>query len=281
MSVDPSHDQAADSLSSSFPLTKFATGIEYSGTAYSGWQKQKHAPSIQQHVEDAIGYVADHPVQLVCAGRTDAGVHALEQVAHFETTAQRDERAWLLGSNCRLPRDIRIKWIRAVDESFDARFSAIARSYRYIILNSPVASALLHGRASWEFRPLNHESMHEAAQILLGEHDFSAFRAAGCQAKSSIRRVHSIELERLGDLIYLDIKANAFLYHMVRNIAGSLMAVGRGEHSIGWFSSIFSSRDRNMAHVTAAAAGLYFLRAHYPDAIKFPNQAKNPVLFQL
>jgi len=262
-------------------LTIFATGIEYSGTAYSGWQKQKHASSIQQHVEDAIGYVADHPVQLVCAGRTDAGVHAVEQVGHFETTAQRDERAWLLGSNCRLPRDIRIKWIRAVDDNFHARFSAIARSYRYIILNSPGASALLHGRVSWESSPLNHESMHEAAQVLLGEHDFSAFRAAGCQSESSFRCIHSIELERLQDLVYLDIRANAFLYHMVRNIAGSLMAVGRGDHSIEWFSSVFSSRDRNRAHVTADAAGLYFLRAHYADEIKFPNAAGKPVLCQL
>ncbi|MCZ6578583.1 MAG: tRNA pseudouridine(38-40) synthase TruA [Gammaproteobacteria bacterium] len=260
-------------------MTKFATGIEYSGTAYSGWQRQKHAPSIQQHVEDAIGYVADHRVQLVCAGRTDAGVHALEQVAHFETTAQRDERAWLLGSNSRLPGDIRIKWVLAVNDSFHARFSAIARSYRYIILNSPVASALLHDRASWEYRPLNHQTMHEAAQVLLGEHDFSAFRAAGCQAKSASRCIQNIELQRQDDLIYLDIKANAFLYHMVRNITGSLMAVGRGERSIEWFSSVFSSKDRNMAEVTAPATGLYFLRAHYPDQIKFPNQAKKPVLF--
>jgi len=260
-------------------LTKFATGIEYSGTAYSGWQRQKHAPSIQQHVEDAIGYVADHRVQLVCAGRTDAGVHALEQVAHFETTAQRDERAWLLGSNSRLPGDIRIKWVLAVNDSFHARFSATARSYRYIILNSPVASALLHDRASWEYRPLNHQTMHEAAQVLLGEHDFSAFRAAGCQAKSASRCIQDIELQRQDDLIYLDIKANAFLYHMVRNIAGSLIAVGRGEHSIEWFSSVFLSKDRNMAEVTAPATGLYFLRAHYPDQIKFPNQAKKPVLF--
>lgn len=260
-------------------MTKFATGIEYSGTAYSGWQRQKHAPSIQQHVEDAIGYVADHRVQLVCAGRTDAGVHALEQVAHFETTAQRDQRAWLLGSNCRLPRDIRIKWVLAVDDSFHARFSAIARSYRYIILNSPVASALLHDRASWEYRPLNHQTMHEAAQVLLGEHDFSAFRAAGCQAKSATRCIQKIELLRQDDLIYLDIRANAFLYHMVRNIAGSLMAVGRGEHSIEWFSNVFAGGDRNMAEVTAPATGLYFLHAHYPDQIKFPNQAKKPVLF--
>jgi tRNA pseudouridine38-40 synthase len=260
-------------------LTKFAVGIEYTGTAYCGWQRQRHAPSIQQHIEEAITYVADHEVQLVCAGRTDAGVHALEQVAHFESNAQRHQRAWILGSNCRLPRDIRIKWVVTVNDSFHARFSARARSYRYIILNSEVASALFHDKTCWEFRTLDHELMHEAAQVLLGEHDFSTFRAVGCQAKSSTRCVHSIEVSRQGDLIFLDIKANAFLYHMVRNIAGSLMAVGKGEKSLEWFSGVFSGRDRSLADVTAAASGLYFLRAFYPDQIILPIDTKKPVLF--
>jgi tRNA pseudouridine38-40 synthase len=260
-------------------LTRFAVGVEYAGTAYSGWQRQKHVPSIQQHIEDAITYVADHEVQLVCAGRTDAGVHALEQVAHFESSAQRDHRSWVLGANCRLPRDIRIKWVVAVDGDFHARFSAQARSYRYIILNSMVASALFHGRVCWEFRALDHELMQEAAQVLLGEHDFSAFRAVGCQAKSAIRCIDKIEVSRQGELIYLDVKANAFLYHMVRNIAGSLMAVGKGEQSVEWFSSILSGRDRNLADVTASANGLYFVRAFYPDHFKLPVETKIPVLF--
>ena len=260
-------------------MVKFAVGIEYAGTAYSGWQRQKHVVSIQQHIEEAIGYVANHRVQLVCAGRTDAGVHAVEQVAHFESTAKRDNRSWILGSNCQLPRDIRIKWIIPVESDFHARFSAIARSYRYIIFNAAVPSALFHNRAGWEFSPLDQALMHEAAQILVGEHDFSAFRAVGCQAKSSTRRIHEISVERQGDLLYIDIKANAFLYHMVRNIVGSLISVGQGEESIDWFIGVFSGRDRNLAAATAPAAGLYFLRAHYPDAFELPVNGKKPILF--
>lgn len=260
-------------------MAKYAIGIEYAGTAYCGWQRQKHAVSIQQHVEEAIGFVANHPVQLVCAGRTDAGVHAIEQVAHFESEVQRDNRAWLLGSNCRLPRDIRVKWVIPIAPDFHARYSALARSYRYIIFNSDVPSALFHGKVSWEYRPLDHQKMHQAAQILLGEHDFSAFRAVGCQAKSSSRNIHEISITRQGDLIYLDIKANAFLYHMVRNIAGSLMAVGSGEKSGEWFSKVFLSKDRKCADVTAAAAGLYFLRAHYADQFMLPVKGKKPLLF--
>ncbi|MFA9420277.1 MAG: tRNA pseudouridine(38-40) synthase TruA [Gammaproteobacteria bacterium] len=260
-------------------MVKYAVGIEYAGTAYSGWQRQKHVISVQQHIEEAIGFVANHRIQLVCAGRTDAGVHAIEQVAHFESTAKRDNRSWILGSNCQLPRDIRIKWIMPVESDFHARFSAIARSYRYIIINSAVPSALFHDRAGWEFRPLDQALMHEAAQVLVGEHDFSAFRAAGCQAKSSTRCIHEISVERRGDLLFLDVRANAFLYHMVRNIVGSLMSVGQGEQSIDWFKRVFSGRDRNLAAATAPAAGLYLLRAHYPDAFELPFNGKNPILF--
>ena len=260
-------------------MAKYAVGIEYAGNAYSGWQKQNHSSSIQQHLEAAIGYVANHPVRLICAGRTDAGVHAIEQVAHFETGALRGNRAWILGSNCRLPRDIRVKWVVPVDESFHARFSAVARSYRYIILNSGVPSALFHDKVSWEYKPLNADKMHQASQVLIGKHDFSAFRAVGCQSKSSTRNIHQIGLTQQGDLIFLDIKANAFLYHMVRNIAGSLMAVGSGARTREWFADVFSSKDRNRADVTAAAGGLYFVRAYYPDQFKLPIEGKKPVLF--
>ncbi len=258
---------------------KFAIGVEYSGTAYSGWQQQKHCVSIQQHLQHAIGYVANHPVILICAGRTDAGVHAIEQVAHFETDAIRDERSWILGPNCRLPKDIRIKWISRVDESFHARFSAYARSYRYILLNSDVPSAVFHDRCSWEFRALDHEKMHESAQILLGEHDFSAFRAVGCQARSAYRNVHSVQVSRQGDLIYLDIIANAFLYHMVRNITGSLVMVGRGEKPVDWVKELLVGGDRSLGGVTAPAVGLYLQRAYYPEKFNLPNFSKNPVLF--
>lgn len=258
---------------------KYALGIEYSGSAYCGWQRQPHCESIQQNLEAALGFVADHPVELVCAGRTDAGVHAFEQVAHFETTAERSQRAWLLGTNCRLPRDIRLQWVAPVADDFHARFSARARAYRYIILNAEVPSAIFHDRASWEFRPLDHELMHESAQVLVGEHDFSSFRAAGCQAKSARRDLHEISVVRQGQLLYLDIKANAFLYHMVRNIAGSLIAVGKGEQDSSWFREMFAARDRNLADVTAPAAGLYFLQAWYEPQYKLVTSGRKPVLF--
>jgi len=258
---------------------KYALGVEYSGTAYCGWQRQPHCESVQQNLEAALGFVADHAVELVCAGRTDAGVHAMEQVSHFESSAQRSERAWTLGANCRLPRDIRIRWVVPVADDFHARFGATARDYRYIIFNSAVPSALFNDRTSWEFRPLDQLVMHDCAQILVGEHDFSSFRAIGCQAKSPNRNIHEISVTRHGDLVYLDIKANAFLYHMVRNIAGSLIAVGKGERDIDWFETIFRACDRNLADVTAPAAGLYLLRAWYDAKYKLPISVKKPVLF--
>ena len=259
-------------------MTRYALGVEYAGSAYCGWQRQPHCSSVQQHLESALGFVADHPVELVCAGRTDAGVHALGQVAHFDSAAARDERAWVLGANCRLPRDIRVRWVRPVNPEFHARFSATARAYRYIILNSPVASGLLHDRCCWEFRPLDEAAMHECAQLLLGEHDFSSFRAVGCQARSSRRNVQAIEVSRDGELVYLDIRANAFLYHMVRNIAGSLMAVGKGEQSGRWFAEVFAARDRERADVTAPAQGLYFVQTWYPGHFELPEAARKPVL---
>ena len=260
-------------------MTRYAIGIEYSGTAYCGWQRQPHCESIQQHLEEAIGFVANHPVELVCAGRTDTGVHAVEQVAHFDSDAERDSRAWIMGTNCRLPRDIRLKWAVAVAEEFHARFSARARAYRYVILNTPVPSAIFGDRSCWEFRPLDHVAMHDSAQMLLGEHDFSSFRAVGCQAKSAQRNLHSIEISRQGDLVYLDVKANAFLYHMVRNIAGSLISIGRGEHDADWLEQVFAARDRNQAEITAPAAGLYFVQVWYEPEYKLPMQAQKPVLF--
>jgi len=259
-------------------LAKYAVGIEYAGTAYSGWQRQDHSSSIQQHLEDALGQVANHTLQLVCAGRTDAGVHAIEQVAHFESDAIRDNRAWLLGSNNLLPRDIRLKWVIPVEQDFHARFTALARRYRYIILNSDVPGALSHGRVGWIYQPLDHEIMHAASQILIGQHDFSAFRAAGCQAKTSCRTIDEISVSRQGNLVILDIRANAFLYHMVRNIVGSLITLGTGERSCEWFADVLTSKDRNKADVTASAAGLYFQRAYYPDQFKLPIESKKLVL---
>jgi tRNA pseudouridine38-40 synthase len=258
---------------------KYALGVEYRGTEYCGWQRQPHCDSVQQNLEQALSFVADHSVELVCAGRTDSGVHALQQVAHFDSAARRSERAWLMGANCRLPRDIRIRWVVPVADDFHARFAARARAYRYLIYNVAVPSALFHDLSAWEYHPLDHDSMHSTAQLLLGEHDFSSFRAVGCQAKSSSRQVRQIAVSRQGDLVMLDIEANAFLYHMVRNIAGSLIAVGKGELGIDEFARIFAARDRNLAAPTAPAAGLYFLHASYDDRFKLPTTCKKPVLF--
>ena len=257
----------------------YAAGIQYAGSAYCGWQRQPHCASVQQHVEEALGFVADHPVSLVCAGRTDAGVHALEQIAHFESDAERDRRAWVLGTNCRLPRDIRLCWVRPVAADFHARYGALARSYRYLVHNSDVPSALFHDRLCWEFRPLDHAAMHACAQMLLGEHDFSSFRAIGCQSRSARRNVHEISVERRGDMILLDIRANAFLYHMVRNIAGSLLAVGRGERDADWFAGLLAARDRALAEPTAPASGLYLVRAWYDARFGLPAEMRKPVLF--
>lgn len=260
-------------------MKKYALGIEYSGTGFSGWQRQKHSKTVQQQVENALGYVANHPVNLVCAGRTDTGVHAVEQVVHFETDAIRDDRAWVLGANCKLDKGIRLKWVVAVDDGFHARFSAIARSYRYIILNTQVTSALFFDKVSWERQPLNHDKMYQAAQNLVGEHDFSAFRAAGCQSNTACRYVHEIIVKRQGDVILIDIKANAFLYHMVRNIAGSLIEVGKQQKSDQWFIEVFEGKDRSKAANTAPAEGLYFVRPYYPEKFNLPFAGSRPVLF--
>jgi tRNA pseudouridine38-40 synthase len=203
---------------------RVALGIEYDGTAYNGWQRQRSGLGVQQVLEHAIGQVADEAVGIVCAGRTDSGVHASGQVAHFDTSARRSERGWLLGANSNLPDDINVTWVKPVDDGFHARFSATARSYRYRILNRLVRSALFRHRAWWVHEALDHQRMHEAAQALLGEHDFSAFRAAGCQASGSVRQITSIRVSRDGDWILLDVTANAFLQHMVRNITGTLVA---------------------------------------------------------
>jgi tRNA pseudouridine38-40 synthase len=260
-------------------MHKVALGIEYDGSAYCGWQKQTHSPSIQQHVESALSFVADHLVELTCAGRTDTGVHACQQVVHFETSAQRSERAWMLGANCRLPRDIRILWVQQMPDDFHARFSAIARSYRYIILNSEVPSALFGQNVCWQHQALDSDKMHRAAQQLVGEFDFTSFRAAGCQAKSAIREIHSIEVTRHQELIFIDVKANAFLHHMVRNISGSLIAIGRGEYPAEWLGEVLRAKNRRLAAMTAAAAGLYFLQPYYPQPFKLPDRVRRPLLF--
>ena len=260
-------------------MQKWVIGVEYDGAEFCGWQRQSHCASVQQKLEQALSYVADEGIELSCAGRTDAAVHACEQVAHFESQAERSPRAWLMGANCRLPHSIRILWVQQIDQAFHARFSAIARSYRYIIQNTAVPSALFRNKVCWEYRSLDAATMHQAAQQLLGEHDFSAFRAAGCQAKTASRNIEYLEVTRRGDFIFIDIRANAFLHHMVRNIAGSLMTIGQGEHDAQWLQAVLQSKDRRLAAKTAAAGGLYFVQAHYPERFKLPQVERRPVLF--
>lgn len=249
---------------------RIAVGIEYDGSRYRGWQRQERAPSIQSEVERALSFVADHPVAATCAGRTDAGVHALGQVAHFDTTAERSTRGWALGANTRLPPDIALLWAVRVEPHFHARYSALARSYRYLIHERPSRPALLRRRVCWVHDPLDEAAMNAAAQSLVGEHDFSSFRAAECQARVPVRRIESIAVARRGEFVVLQVTANAFLHHMVRNIAGTLIAVGRGDRPAAWAREVLEARDRRAAGHTADAAGLYFTAARYPPESGVP-----------
>jgi tRNA pseudouridine38-40 synthase len=251
-------------------MPRFAAGIEYDGRAYSGWQFQPGLATVQDVVQRALSRVADAPVECVCAGRTDAGVHASAQVVHFDTEAIRSERGWRLGTNSYLPADVSITWLREVPGHFHARYSAVARDYRYLILNRDSRSALAFGRATWERRPLDAQRMHSAAQVLIGEHDFSAFRAIECQAKSPLRRVERLEVKRSAEWVTLTITANAFLHHMVRNVAGLLMSVGHGESPPERVATVLASRDRKTNAATAPPDGLYLAAVRYAAEFGLP-----------
>jgi len=250
---------------------RIALGIEYDGTAYNGWQRQKTGLGVQQRVEEALRVVADHPVEVTCAGRTDTGVHASGQVVHFDTPNTRDDRGWLLGINSNLPADVSVMWARHVKDDFHARFSATGRNYRYQILNRLERSALHRNRAWWVYSPLDAEPMHEAAQHLLGEHDFSSFRAAGCRANTPHRNITRLSVERSGDWITLEVSANAFLQHMVRNITGSLVAVGEGERPTDWVKTVLERRDRKHGGIAAPPNGLTLVSVDYPESAKIPG----------
>lgn len=252
---------------------RWATCVEYDGTAYHGWQSQPHAASVQDTFEAALSKVADCPIRTVCSGRTDAGVHAQGQVVHFETDVVRSERAWLLGSNRYLPDDIAPQWFVPVPDDFHARFSARERDYRYWLYDRMAPSALWRHRAWHSHNRLDVATMHRAAQSLVGHHDFSAFRAAACQAKTPWRDVHQVQVVRRGDWIQLDIRANAFLHHMVRNIVGSLVPVGRGLFSPTWIGDLLAGRDRRRAGMTAPACGLSLREVHYPAEFDLPRPA--------
>lgn len=250
---------------------RIAIGIEYNGLAYAGWQHQGHAPTVQQAVEQALSVVADHPVKVMAAGRTDAGVHALGQVAHFDTSAQRTPRAWLLGANANLSRDVALTWVQPVDDEFHARFCAQRRRYRYVILNRMARSAVLDHRMAWVHHALDEARMAQAAQVLLGTHDFSSYRATACQAKNPVKTVYELSVRRRKELIVIDIEADGFLHHMVRNIVGVLLAIGSGEHEITWAQEVLDARDRNAGGVTAPPHGLYFVHAVYPEHFAIPR----------
>jgi tRNA pseudouridine38-40 synthase len=251
---------------------RVALGIEYDGTDFSGWQRLGHGPSVQAAVEAALSFVADHPVAVTCAGRTDAGVHARCQVVHFDTHAERGERAWVLGATTRLPRAVAVLWARTVPDDFHARFSARARRDRYVILNRAVRPALEARFVAWERVPLDAGAMHAAAQALLGEQDFSSFRAVSCQSPHARRNVTEINVRREAERVVVEIEANAFLHHMVRNIVGSLLQVGRGEQPAGWIAELLAARDRNVAGVTAPPQGLTFLGPRYPAEWGLPHE---------
>ncbi len=249
---------------------RIALGLEYDGSRFHGFERQPARRTIQGEVEDALTRIAASPVRVVCAGRTDAGVHALGQVVHFDTAASRPLDAWVRGANTFLPPDVAVLWARAVGDDFHARFLARQRRYRYVIVNRSTRPALLAGRAAWEHRRLDARLMHLGARHLAGEHDFSSFRAAGCQARHPVRRVDRIEVSRIGERIVIDIHANAFLQHMVRNVAGTLVAVGSGEHDPAWVAAVLAARDRRTAGVTAPAGGVYLVGVDYPDAAGIP-----------
>jgi len=249
---------------------RIAVGVEYDGTDLRGWQSQKNGPSVQDALELALSRVADEAVRVVGAGRTDAGVHATGQVAHFDTTVHRPPRSWVLGANSALPPGICLRWARPAPEGFHARFAAVSRSYSYLLLNRETRSPLWRHRAWWVHRPLDAERMQRAARPLVGEHDFSAFRAAECQSKTAVRRVAQLEVRRHGEFLRIDVRANAFLHHMVRNIAGTLAAVGRGDRQEEWVAEVLAGRDRGLGGATAPAAGLYMVHVDYGELLPTP-----------
>ena len=251
---------------------RIALGIEYDGTDFFGWQRLSHGRTVQGVVEEALSFVAAHPVDVTCAGRTDAGVHAQCQIVHFDSDAERSSRAWALGANSRLPHDVAVLWAQPVADDFHARFGARARRYRYTILNRPIRPALSARFVTWERARLDVERMHQAAQALIGEHDFSAFRTVACQARTPMRNVHEIVVARDGDVVTIEIQANAFLHHMVRNIVGSLLPVGRGERDVEWPAALLQGRDRSVAGPTAPATGLSLLAPRYPASDGLPGE---------
>jgi tRNA pseudouridine38-40 synthase len=258
---------------------RVALGVEYDGTHFAGWQIQPNQRTVQGTLENAITTVANHAVRITAAGRTDSGVHALNQVIHFETDALRSERNWILGLNANLPRDVNVVWARNVDDEFSARFSAVRRTYRYLILNRVSRSAIHDDRMWWVFRPLDEEKMQQAADLLVGHHDFSAFRAKECQANSPIKTLEKITVKRHQDCISIDVEAQSFLHHMVRNLVGVLVPIGEGKFPVEWAKQVLESRDRAQGGITSPPQGLYFTNVEYPAHYSLPTVSGFPVLW--
>ena len=255
---------------------RIAFGVEYDGRAYVGWQKQKSGTGVQTVVEKALSQVANESVTTTCAGRTDTGVHAAAQVVHIDTDASRAAHNWVLGANSNLPADVSISWAKEVDKEFHARFSATSRSYRYLILNRPIRSGLWHQSAWWVHESLDTDRMHAAAERLVGRHDFSAFRASGCQARSPVREINAIVVERSGALVSISVTANAFLQHMVRNIAGVLAAIGTGQREPSWIQDVLESKNREAGGIAAPPHGLTLVGVEYPDRYGIPTNTAYP-----
>ncbi len=251
-------------------MPRIAIGIEYDGSRFCGWQRQKDGRSVQAELDRALSRVANQPISITGAGRTDAGVHATAQVAHFDTDAQRLPHNWLLGANTHLAKDLSVIWATPVDEDFHARFCAVSRSYTYLIMYRRARSPLRYKRVCWVYEPLDVQRMHRAAQALVGEHDFSSFRAGACQAKSPVRTVSAVSVTLQGDYVVLNIHANAFLQHMVRNVAGSLIRIGQGEAGEQWLGEVLALKDRTQAGMTASPDGLYLVQVRYPERFAIP-----------
>lgn len=252
---------------------RIALGVEYDGSAYCGWQSQPDMRNVQDTLQTALGAIACEPVSVHAAGRTDTGVHALEQVVHFDTRIERPLTAWVRGANALLPENIAVLWAHLVPDAFHARFSAQARSYRYLLINRPSKLAVHHGKAGWFHAPLDVDQMRRAATHLLGEHDFSSFRAAECQAKSPVKNISQLEISKQDDMIVFDITADAFLHHMVRNIIGCLVYIGKGKHAPLWMKTVLDGRSRIMAAPTFAPDGLYLRRISYDAKWGLPQSA--------
>lgn len=258
-------------------MQRVALGIEYAGHFFHGFQSQPHDErTVQCGLEKALSAIANEPIKLVCAGRTDAGVHATNQVVHFDTLAKRIDRAWLRGANAKLPEGISIRWVKNVTPDFHSRFSARSRTYRYVIYNTRTPSALLNNFVTWDRRTLDVALMVEASRALLGEHDFNAYRAVHCQSKNPVRNMKRIDVTRQGDFITIEVEATAFLYHMVRNIVGVLTAIGAGEQPASWAAKVLESRDRCQGGVTAPADGLYLVSIEYDQQYDLPVRPKGP-----